>query len=123
VKILSKEIMKSNITRIKNEIRITKELLEDNQKSLLTATPTNVDQILENLTNNASKLGKLEMELDDEQTQLRASLGTTKELSLTLPNEVWERINYELKYQPNSSEELVIRDVLIHFFFPTGLKE
>lgn len=66
---------------------------------------------------------KLEMELDDEQKKLRASLGLTKELSLTLPNEVWERINYELKYQPNSNEELMIRDILIHFFFPTGLKQ
>jgi hypothetical protein len=120
---MSKEIMKANIKRIENEIRVTKERLDNVQKSLLTATPNNVDQLLESLTSNASKLGMLEIELDDEQKKLRALLGITKELSLTLPKEVWERINYELKYQPNSNEELMIRDIIIHSLFPTGLKE
>jgi hypothetical protein len=47
----------------------------------------------------------------------------SKELILTLPKEVWERLKYEQKYQPNSSEAQMIRDILIHFFFPTGLKK
>lgn len=120
---MSREIMQANITRIEKEISETKERLENTQKSLLTATPNNVDQILESLTSNSSKLGMLEMELDDEKKELRASLGTTKELALTLPNEVWERINYEMKFQPNSSEELMIREILINYFFPTGLNK
>jgi len=118
---MSQEKMKANIKRIESEIRLTKDQLQTVQKLLPIATPNNVDQLLEDLNSNASKLGKLEMELDVEQEKLRATLGTTRELKLTLPNEVWERIEYEQKYNHESIEEN-IRGILMHFFFPSGLK-
>jgi hypothetical protein len=51
----------------------------------------------------------------------RPSLGTTKKVSLTLPDEVWERIDYERSYN-GASQSQTIRDILIHFFFPVGLR-
>lgn len=119
---MNRETLMTNIKRLENEIKETNERLEHTQNSLLKATTSNIDQILNDLTDNASKLGKLDRELGDEQKKLRDSLGITKEISLSLPKEVWERLDYELKYQPNSNLELMIRDTLIHFFFPTGLK-
>jgi len=52
----------------------------------------------------------------------RPSLGTTKKVSITLPDEVWERIEHEKSYRGDISMSQFIRETLIHYFFPSGLK-
>lgn len=51
----------------------------------------------------------------------RPSVGSTRRVALTLPDEVWDRIDYE-KEQQGVSQAQAIRDTLIHFYFPSGLK-
>lgn len=49
------------------------------------------------------------------------SSATSKDVTLTLPDKLWDRINVELEFQPaEKNEEQLIRDVLIHFFYPSG---
>lgn len=51
----------------------------------------------------------------------RPAVGTTRRVALTLPDEVWDRIDYEKEHQ-GISQAQAIRDTLIHFYFPSGLK-
>jgi flagellar biosynthesis/type III secretory pathway protein FliH len=105
---MDKEILLSDIESTKRYIELAEQRVKVYQQDLIDGTYENVDETLERLNKNAQMVGELNAELKKLEEQLnktvgRPSLGTTKKVSLTLPDEVWDMIETEKENMPLSA--------------------
>lgn len=118
---MDQETTEMYIKKTEREIELTEKRLDNVRNELQTATPGNVDELLEELTRNATLLGELDIRLGEEKKQLKKHLTT---IEVTIPTSVVEKLDFIVsemqKKEPTIGRNNIVSALIQYHYVDEG---